>query len=596
MAQHSANILIDTRVFLDDPDILARIRQRSGTPFLIAAATGGLECAPQDAPVGQNAQALLRTLGKRPAQPMTALPDGRALRPGDSLQHIEFRGGALFLLGRAGDQAAAKLLQLARDYAMILISRGRPLARQAEAAGVPVALWDGPPRRAPLPAAPAPASPTPPVAPFALPSTPLTESDRPLSVRQLPASGAAIRTPSGRHLRLGAAISAGGEGSIFATDSAGEVCKVYHPHKLSELRRRKIELMVSRRIERSGLCWPTELALNEAGEFVGYLMPRASGRTVQSSMFVKPVLEKNFPHWRRRDLVNLCIAFVEHIDFLHRLNIIVGDINPLNLLVGEDSRQLWLVDTDSFQIENFPCPVGTVNFTAPEIQGRHYGDYLRSKEHELFAVATMLFMFLHPGKPPYSQQGGGSPMDNIKAMDFPYLFIQGEDNFPGKNAPQGPWQRIWSNLPYPLREAFHNTFRMNRRTPIDEWQRLLQRYRYSLEKEHTSDELFPMGFRIRDPMDALCGKCGARYIESEQWLRSMQRQGKQTWCPECVNRANLEQMADQSRRTQQAVGLRLPLLGQGFARPAPAPAPGPAPRAAPRPAGGKPPRGFLGFF
>ena len=67
MAQHSANILIDTRVFLDDPDILARIRQRSGTPFLIAAATGGLECAPQDAPVGQNAQALLRTLGKRSA-------------------------------------------------------------------------------------------------------------------------------------------------------------------------------------------------------------------------------------------------------------------------------------------------------------------------------------------------------------------------------------------------------------------------------------------------------------------------------------------------------------------------------------------------
>ncbi|RML94152.1 hypothetical protein APX70_07765, partial [Pseudomonas syringae pv. maculicola] len=63
-----------------------------------------------------------------------------------------------------------------------------------------------------------------------------------------------------------------------------------------------------------------------------------------------------------------------------------------NLLVTQDSTKLWMVDTDSFQIEGFPCPVGTVNFTAPEIQGVNYGTFMRTKEHELFAVATMLFM------------------------------------------------------------------------------------------------------------------------------------------------------------------------------------------------------------
>ena len=103
----------------------------------------------------------------------------------------------------------------------------------------------------------------------------------------------------------------------------------------------------------------------------------------------------------------------------------------MNLLVTEDSTNIWMVDTDSFQIENFPCPVGTVNFTAPEIQGRKYPEFLRSKEHELFAVATMLFMLLHPGKPPYSQQGGGSPSDNIKAMDFPYRFRKDDDEYGG---------------------------------------------------------------------------------------------------------------------------------------------------------------------
>lgn len=31
-------------------------------------------------------------------------------------------------------------------------------------------------------------------------------------------------------------------------------------------------------------------------------------------------------------------------------------------------------------------------------------------------------MIMLPGKPPYSQQGGGYPGDNIKNMDFSYPF------------------------------------------------------------------------------------------------------------------------------------------------------------------------------
>jgi DNA-binding helix-hairpin-helix protein with protein kinase domain len=95
---------------------------------------------------------------------------------------------------------------------------------------------------------------------------------------------------------------------------------------------------------------------NEAGEFVGYLMPRAGGTTMQKAMFVEPVLEKKFPNWQRWDLVNVAGTFIDHISYLHSLNIIVGDINPLNLLVTEDSTQLWIVDTDTFR-SKFPCPV-----------------------------------------------------------------------------------------------------------------------------------------------------------------------------------------------------------------------------------------------
>lgn len=561
MAISSEKILIDTGVLLDDPDVISRIRGRNGIPLLSAAVLDELALKRQgNAAANRNAGVIFRALSAASACSLAQLPCGGELLPGDRLTRLEFRGDPVFLLARP-----VSLLELARDYGILLLTRDRSLKAPAARLGVRVVFWTGPQHsRSEHPGgAPGSSILTAPAArdesvrhdirPFSLPGAPLAEADVPIVVRQLPASGDVVRTPSGRSLRLAARLSAGGEGAIFETSSADEVCKIYHRDRLTHHRRRKIELMVSRRILRPGICWPTEIVFNQAGEFVGYVMPRASGRTVQSSMFVKPVLERTFPQWKRHDLVNLCIAFVEHIRFLHDLNIIVGDINPLNLLVSEDSSRLYMVDADSFQIEHFPCPVGTVNFTAPELQGLNYASYLRTKEHELFAIATMVFMFLHPGKPPYSQQGGGSPMDNIKAMDFPYRFAKDEEIHSGKNAPQGPWQRIWSNLPYPLREAFHNTFRLNRRTSVDEWLTVLYRYRYSLEKGYTCDELFPTGFKILDPVDTWCGKCGARYTESEQRLMLVQLQGRQPWCPECVNRASLERMASESlQETRQA--------------------------------------------
>ncbi len=568
MIQNSELILIDTRLFLEDPDIVARIRRRNGLPILATTLNGYAE-APAYL---QDTEPLLTSLARSHFQPMHTLPGGVSLRAGDRLRRVEFQHGALFLLGRDNCQPEERTLALAQEYGLLLLTQDAALTQRAERLQIQAVLWNGATTQ---------------IQPFATPSAPYSKTDFPLSVKHLPSEGQMIRTANGRRLILGALISEGGEGRIFRTSAAGEVCKIYHRERLTHWRQRKLALMLSRRIERPGLCWPTDLVLNNSGEFIGYLMPHASGKTVQSSMFVKPVLEKNFPHWQRRDLVNLCCAFVEHVMFLHSLNILIGDINPLNLLITEDSHQLWLVDTDSFQLEDFPCPVGTVNFTPPELQGTHYRDYLRTKEHELFAVATMLFMFLHPGKPPYSQQGGGSPMDNIRAMDFPYLFVRDAQRFSGQKAPQGPWQRIWSNLPWPIREAFHNTFRLNQRTTLEEWRKLLRRYQYSLDRGHTSNALFPASFRIRDPAETTCADCGVRYIESRQLLRRFQRMGRVGRCPACAHKAMLQNMADQSQQTHQQVGKDLPLLANR-----------PASRAATAPAqtGAPPVGGLIGFF
>lgn len=152
---------------------------------------------------------------------------------------------------------------------------------------------------------------------------------------------------------------------------------------------------------------------------MGYVMQKAHGHPLQKSVFVKPLLSQRFPQWQRENLVNVCISFLEHMQYLHDLNVLVGDINPMNVLVDGDGTSVFIVDTDSFQVEGFPCPVGTVNFSPPHLQNKNFKSILRTEDDELFAIATMLFMILVPGKPPYSQQGGESPEKNILEANYP---------------------------------------------------------------------------------------------------------------------------------------------------------------------------------
>lgn len=317
-------------------------------------------------------------------------------------------------------------------------------------------------------------------------------------------------------------LAAGGEGYVFETNTE-YVAKIYKPENNTVLKKTKIELMLSRKIKYQGICTPVEALYNGDGVFVGYLMPKATGKELQRCIFVKPLLLKNFPNWNKADLVQLCITILRKIKFLHDKNIILGDINPANILV-ESPKKVYFVDTDSYQIEDLPCPVGTINYTAPEIQGKAYKTFLRTMGNEQFAVATLLFMIMLPGKPPYAQQGGESAEDNIKKMDFPYPF---GDLSNGK-VPDGPWKFIWSHLPFDLKQAFYYTFTAgqkysteNKRLDESRWLMIFSKYKALLEsgklaeQDPMSLELFPTrhknSAKNADNVDYIvCKLCGQK--------------------------------------------------------------------------------------
>ena len=362
-------------------------------------------------------------------------------------------------------------------------------------------------------------------------------SDESITVPHIPSEGEKVKADN-QVILLGKELGKGGEGSIFETNTP-YVAKIYKKERITQRRYAKLKLMISKKIAFKGICYPVSIIYNQNDEFVGYLMPRADGKEIQRSIFIKPLLMKNFPNWKKIDTVKLCITILEKIKYLNERNIILGDINPANILVVSPN-EVYFVDTDSYQIGEFPCPVGTVNYTAPEIQRKNFSSFLRTQGNENFAIATLLFMIMVPGKPPYAQQGGEDPIANIINMDFSYPF----GNNSNKKTPDGPWRFIWSHLTYDLKKAFYNTFRKegdysseSKRLNAIDWLKIFNTYYFLLdsgkfrEQDSMSEELFPTRFK-KNPNSTYskCKLCGEE-IESNRLTEGI--------CRECLNKGEI---------------------------------------------------------
>lgn len=380
---------------------------------------------------------------------------------------------------------------------------------------------------------------------FANASQITSEPDIFLPSTVIPQEGDILKTSlSGTEVRLTKQLGGGGEGMVFETSMPDLVCKIYNEKNRTSHRVEKLKRMVGCGFKCPGICWPTDIVFNREGQIVGYLMPRAKGVELQRSVFVPKLLQRKFPDWDRRALVHLAVTILEKISYLHQNNIIMGDINPLNILVASPT-EVYFVDTDSFQIEELPCTVGTIIFTAPEMQGKKFGSFLRTLGNEYFAVATLMFMIMLPGKPPYSQLGGDDPVANIKKMDFSYPLGDKTNS----KTPDGAWRFCWSHLPYRLKKAFYNTFRYDGenasamdRISTEDWLDIFRWYLDLLEigkfqnRDPESIKILPKRFKIPSGNIARCRLCGQE-VDADSlengYCKSCLYKGDEIECSRC---------------------------------------------------------------
>ena len=287
-------------------------------------------------------------------------------------------------------------------------------------------------------------------------------------------------------------------GNTFSTNEDGLWIKIFDKELRSSLIEAKIRRMVSYQVECEGVCWPLHVAFDSQGMFCGYFIKSFSGYPLNTSVFRKTYIEKRFPNWDRRDLCTLAITILKKIEVLHKNSVLMGCINPAAIRVV-DQNTVYFIDTDNYQVEDFPSIYNVVSFTPPE----HLDDdlYMLSQDSENFAIAELVFMIMMPGKNPYLEGVIGNNTTEIKKMDFKYAY---KDKKRNDQSIPGPWRFSWSHLT-PLKEPFYETFQkgekhnsVGSRLDVGYWINRLDQFRKELNypQNEKSRPIFPATYKI----------------------------------------------------------------------------------------------------
>lgn len=310
--------------------------------------------------------------------------------------------------------------------------------------------------------------------------------------------------------KLGKKIDGGGQGGVFHIRPAGgtgppdgkaRVCKLYPTEFLTESQRKKLELMITRPFQAPAICWPEGILFDEKKQWRGFLMraAREGATRLDNHLFTgdRFVASEGGRTWRRGHTVQLAITILSTLSQLHDRNVLVGDFNPANILVTDERTIAW-VDCDSFQVEGFPCPVGSESYDHPELlkDQQPYRKFLRTLEHELFAVATLLFQLFMLGGLPYDRRNGGTARENTLAGTFPYSI---DDDAIKPDIVPGLWRaRCWSHLSEGLKRLFLACFdgRPPRAPTLATWLEALGEYRDWLDDPACTFVGPPTGFDL----------------------------------------------------------------------------------------------------
>lgn len=286
-----------------------------------------------------------------------------------------------------------------------------------------------------------------------------------------------LKDSRGRNIPLGKVWGRGGQGTVYQVHGSEQwAAKVYN-HTPNPTESAKLQALVQCRTPALSeiSTWPSATLHDQQGAILGFLMPLVNLDQYHElhQLYTPHTRHKVYPQADWEFLVHTARNVVRAFASLHVAGHLMGDISGRNIMVSPQGV-VRLIDTDSFQITHqghtYPCPVGTAEFTPPELQSRTFGEFIRSEQHDLFGMAVLLFHLLFEGRHPYAgiHNNGElpSPAQAISANAFAYTLN------PIGQAKQPPATLSLHTLPTTLQDLFEDAFhpQQNIRPSADVWE------------------------------------------------------------------------------------------------------------------------------
>jgi DNA-binding helix-hairpin-helix protein with protein kinase domain len=279
-------------------------------------------------------------------------------------------------------------------------------------------------------------------------------------------------------IQLGRRLGQGGEGIVY--EMGGEAVKIYTaPPSADHAAKIRALLTVRTGTLEAVSAWPSRLVY--AGRHpVGYVMPKITDHHPVSRISLPASRKQNFPEKPWGWLIHIARNLAAAVDQIHRAGVVIGDLSEANIFVS-GSAFVRVIDVDSFQIsvngKSWNTGVGVPMFLPPELQGRDLRSIQRTKNHDAFSLAVLIFQLLMMGRHPWggNYRNDKSIEDLIATEPFAYgQSARSRGMTPPKLSPKMEW------LQSDVAAAFEFAFSSPTRPSAHEWALALDRFRGAL--------------------------------------------------------------------------------------------------------------------
>ena len=153
--------------------------------------------------------------------------------------------------------------------------------------------------------------------------------------------------------------------------------------------------------------WPVNTLHDHGGTLLGVVRPYLNlGDFREVIHLSSPALRQRAfmaAGWAFR--VRVAAAVAQAFAGLHAAGQVMGDVNPLHVLVSSQGR-VRLVNVEAWQLsaggQVFHTPTASRLFLPPELQDTALDDVTRTVNHDLFGLAVLVFQLVFDGRHPYA--------------------------------------------------------------------------------------------------------------------------------------------------------------------------------------------------